>query len=252
MVAMGKESKAVQAAGLAIVLLALLVLAAGPAGTHWGLWRPLTGFILFMGAAVVGGVLGLILSLAGLWAARGAKAGSGAAKSALLLSLAMLAVIVAAVAMGSRVPAIHDIATDMEDPPAFEQAVHMPANRGRDLAYPHGSPDTPALQREAYPDIETLRLEAAPAEAFKRALQAAHDLGWSTTWSNHALMRFEAYDRTAFFAFEDDVSVRVRPHPQGGSIVDVRSTSRVGRSDFGTNAERVRNFLKRVENPPSS
>lgn len=205
-----------------------------------------------MGAALIGGALGLVLSLAGLWAARRGKVKSGGAKWVLLLSLALLAVIAGAVVMGLRVPAIHDISTDIDDPPVFEQALHLPANRGRDLAYPNGPADTPALQRQAYPGIATLRLEAAPEEAFQRALQAGSRLGWSMTWSNHALMRFEAYDSTAFFGFEDDVSVRVRPHPQGGSIVDVRSTSRVGRSDFGTNAQRVRNFLKRVENPPSS
>ncbi|HSR54197.1 MAG TPA: DUF1499 domain-containing protein [Acidobacteriota bacterium] len=245
---MAVQSKAA-AVGFWVVIAALLLLLSGPAGAHLGLWHPLTGFVLFMASAFVGGGTGLILSLLGL---RGPPAGKARAKTALGLSLALLAVIAAALVMGGRVPAIHDITTDTEDPPAFDQAQHLPANRGRDLSYPHGNPQTPQKQRQAYPGIKTLRLEIAPEEAFQRALASAQAMGWSITWSNRDLKRFEAFDQTAFFRFADDVSVRVRAVAKGGSEIDVRSCSRVGQSDFGTNAHRIREFLNRLESPSPS
>jgi len=42
--------------------------------------------------------------------------------------------------------------------------------------------------------------------------------------------------------FKDDVVVRVAP-ATNGSRIDVRSVSRVGRSDLGANARRIRMFL---------
>jgi uncharacterized protein (DUF1499 family) len=57
--------------------------------------------------------------------------------------------------------------------------------------------------------------------------------------------RLEATARTPWFGFYDDVVVRVRA--QGtGSRVDVRSVSRVGRSDVGMNAKRIREFTRRL------
>jgi uncharacterized protein (DUF1499 family) len=47
------------------------------------------------------------------------------------------------------------------------------------------------------------------------------------------------------FGFKDDIVVRVTPSGNG-SRVDVRSLSRVGRSDFGVNANRVRKFLRQL------
>jgi uncharacterized protein (DUF1499 family) len=54
----------------------------------------------------------------------------------------------------------------------------------------------------------------------------------------------EATDTTFWFGFKDDVVVRVRAAENGGgSIVDVRSVSRVGQSDLGLNAKRIGSIL---------
>ena len=58
--------------------------------------------------------------------------------------------------------------------------------------------------------------------------------------------RLEATDTTLLFGFKDDIVVRIRPSA-GGSLVDVRSLSRIGGSDFGTNARRVRVFVHRLQ-----
>jgi uncharacterized protein (DUF1499 family) len=59
----------------------------------------------------------------------------------------------------------------------------------------------------------------------------------------------EATATTTFFRFENDVVVRARPYPEakGGSYVDMRSISRVGGSDVGVNAKRIRAFLKDLQ-----
>jgi uncharacterized protein (DUF1499 family) len=78
---------------------------------------------------------------------------------------------------------------------------------------------------------------------FARAVDVARGLGWEIVAAVPAEGRLEATDRTRWFGFRDDVVVRVRPEG-AGSRVDVRSVSRVGRSDLGTNARRIRGFLE--------
>ena len=67
-------------------------------------------------------------------------------------------------------------------------------------------------------------------------------MGWEIVASDPAAGRIEATDTTFWFGFKDDVVVRVAAAPDG-SRVDVRSLSRVGLSDVGTNAARIRKYL---------
>jgi len=90
-----------------------------------------------------------------------------------------------------------------------------------------------------------LILPIRPAQGFKRALAVARDMGWQIIDSNPSEGRIEATDTTFWFGFKDDIVVRVRP-TQNGSRIDVRSVSRVGRSDVGTNARRIQKFLKEM------
>ena len=96
-------------------------------------------------------------------------------------------------------------------------------------------------QRNAYPDLQPVMLKVAPAQAFERALATVGEMGWDLVGSDAAAGRIEATDTTFWFGFKDDVVIRVRP-ADGGSRVDVRSLSRVGVGDAGTNAKRIRAF----------
>lgn len=89
-------------------------------------------------------------------------------------------------------------------------------------------------------------LKASPGEAFSRARAAAQDMGWEIASADPAAGRIEAVATTLWFGFKDDVTVRVAPQ-DAGSRIEVRSKSRVGRGDAGTNARRVRAYLKRLE-----
>ena len=125
------------------------------------------------------------------------------------------------------------ITTDTEKPPQFK----------RPLSY--GGPQVAEQQRKAYPDIQPAVLAAGPEAAFARALAAAQAMGWDIVDAQPKEGRIEATATTFWFGFKDDVVVRITPLA-AGSRIDVRSKSRVGRGDTGTNAQRVRAYLKRL------
>jgi len=139
-------------------------------------------------------------------------------------------------------PHIHDISTDTSNPPAFEAVVAQRRSARNPIEY---VPATAAAQRQGYPDIVPLRLPLAPSVVFDNAERAARTMGWQIVATAPDKLRLEATDSTLLFGFKDDIVVRITPQ-NGGSVVDVRSLSRVGGSDFGTNARRVRAYLKRV------
>jgi uncharacterized protein (DUF1499 family) len=88
-------------------------------------------------------------------------------------------------------------------------------------------------------------LPVPPGAAFHVALAAARDMGWTIVASDSASGRIEATATTTWFGFKDDVVVRIGPDPKG-SRVDVRSESRVGGSDVGTNAARIKKYEQRL------
>jgi uncharacterized protein (DUF1499 family) len=134
---------------------------------------------------------------------------------------------------------INDITTNPDDAPAFQTAQTLPANAGRDLAYP-GSTFSDA-QRAGYPDLMPIRVPGPPEEVYARCVAAADALGWTVTAHDPENGTFEAIDVSELFHFVDDIVVRVRA---GGdaAVVDIRSKSRDGRGDMGANAARIRAF----------
>jgi uncharacterized protein (DUF1499 family) len=118
----------------------------------------------------------------------------------------------------------------------------LPRRQGAPNTAEHGGAALAAQQRAGYPDLGPARFAASPDRVLARAVDVARGLGWEIVATEPAEGRLEATDRTRRFGFRDDVVVRVRPDG-AGSRVDVRSVSRVGRSDLGTNARRIRAFL---------
>ncbi|MDX1567320.1 MAG: DUF1499 domain-containing protein, partial [Longimicrobiales bacterium] len=161
---------------------------------------------------------------------------------------APIAVIAPQVVQGASVPAIHDITTDTADPPRFDAIVELRGDAANPLTYGAGmeSPEELArLQEEAYPEIESLRTDLAVEEAVARTVEVLQAQGHEVVNREieDGVGRVEAVATTFWFAFQDDVVVRIR-RANGGSVVDVRSVSRMGQSDLGKNAERIREFLE--------
>ena len=219
---------------------AVLLLAAGP-GTRAGLWSFSTGFELLRWGAYLG-LAAAVIAVAGLvWRPEGIRVG-------VLVVALLMAVGVALVPwrwrrLARSVPPIHDITTDTGNPPAF--VAILPLRAGAPNSATYGGPELAAAQHAAYPDVVPLTLPVPPTAAFARALAAAHAMGWELVAADSASGRIEATATTRWFGFKDDVVVRVAPVPEG-SRIDVRSVSRVGRSDVGTNARRIRRYLAKL------
>jgi uncharacterized protein (DUF1499 family) len=233
---------ALWACGIAAIALTLLALA-GPS-YRIGLSSLETAFGLLRWAAYIGGI-GAIAALAAAWRAYRLRAWGA-------LAVAALSILVAATAFGvplewvrraRNVPPIHDISTDLENPPLFDAVVPLRADAPNTLDRPDSLLQQ---QREGYPDIAPITLSAPLDQAFNRALDAAQEEGWDIVTADKSTGRIEATDTTRWFGFKDDVAVRLTPWGSG-TRVDVRSVSRVGVSDAGTNARRIRRYLARLQ-----
>jgi uncharacterized protein (DUF1499 family) len=142
------------------------------------------------------------------------------------------------------VPPIHDITTDTQNPPQF--VAILPLRKDTTNPVEYGGPELAAQQRKGYPDLGPAILSVSPETAFERALLAAREMGWEIVDANSTEGRIEATDTTFWFGFKDDIVVCITRF-EGGSQVDMRSVSRVGKSDLGTNAKRIRKFLARLK-----
>jgi hypothetical protein len=224
----------------------------GPLGSGWGLWSWQKGlgglqysFFLAVAAILVGVLVG--------WLAK--RRGSNAPK--MLRWLGMTIALLYAGWMLSwlytarSVPAIHDVSTDLADAPQFR----MLALRNDNLDDVPGADDPDmkglnpqqrweSLHREAYADVRTVRINQPVADVVGKAERLAKTRGWDVAIADPVEGRLEATATSALFRFKDDVVLRVRPTEDGkGSVVDMRSVSRVGVSDLGMNAKRIRAFL---------
>ena len=231
--------KTAHSALLLSLIAAVLLLAAGP-GTRLELWEFRTGFALMRWAAFAG-LAAAALAIVMLLVPRTRRTGSASLLAALVLGLGVAFVPWNGMRQARAVPPIHDISTDTERPPEFVAVLPLRADAPNPAAY--GGAEVAQAQREGYPDLGPLRMDLPPPEAFAKAEQVARDMGWEIVAADPATGRIEATDTTLWFGFKDDIVIRVEADGEG-SRVDMRSVSRVGKSDVGTNAKRIRAYLQ--------
>lgn len=213
-------------AGLTLaVLAALLELASGP-GSRLELWHFRTGMSLLRWGFWLAAAGFLICQVLVLHNWRTGKRVSRAALLGWVLSFVCVVVPLGLKRMALNVPVHNDYTTDPQDPPAF-------------TVTPKKGPTS------GWPGLEPLIVEDTVENAYERALQAARVSGWEVVKTDFESSTIEAVATTAWFGFKDDVVIRVRPE-KGMSRIDARSASRVGKSDLGTNARRIRAYLKRI------
>ncbi|HEY7241799.1 MAG TPA: DUF1499 domain-containing protein [Burkholderiales bacterium] len=200
--------------GLGLAVLALAVLGASGPAVRSGLVSYTVG-ILMLPAAGLLGLAGAVFGAIALFR----RTGVARSLFALVLGVSVAAIPAAAYVRARSVPPINDISTDPSE--------------------------SSAAQRAAYPDLQPLHLAEAPGIAFARAKDAAERAGWQIVRADPSAGRIEAVATTLWFGFKDDVIVRIAAEADG-SRVDVRSKSRVGRSDLGTNAQRIRAYQRRL------
>ncbi len=227
--------------GFGLAVLSAAVGVSAGLGHRLGWWEFGTGFQILRWA-FYGGVVSVALTLVSIgstWPRRGRR-GFSWAITGLIVSLLVVLIPLGWLQIAGDFPAIHDITTDVEHPPAFVAIVPLRKNAANPVEY--GGPEVAKQQRQAYPDIGPLVLPASPDRAFQLALAAVHNMGWRVVAAEPKEGRIEATATTFWFGFKDDVVVRIRSDEEAARV-DVRSASRVGRSDIGTNARRIRLFL---------
>lgn len=226
-------------------LVALIGVAISRAG-----WVEPPAALAVVSSAIVLGLLALLLAGAAcitMWRTgrRGVRPTlGGVALAALLLAWpAWLS------AQALRLPVLNDVTTDGRDPPQFSQSRAALAARGGRA--PPAVPPSPA-GRAAYPDLQPILLDAEADDAFQTALKAAAARGWTIidrappNPGRGGLGHIDAVDRTAIMGFPEDVTIRIRPLA-GQTRLDLRSASRIGRNDFGSNARRIELFAQEVQ-----
>lgn len=225
-----------------------LLLIAISAGHRFGIigWQPAFGALalggLLMFVALVTAGLGLLRS--------GGSAGAASRQATWLAFVAALAVTGINV-NGMRsfgAPPIHDITTDLVNPPMFVDAIPVRAAAGAANPPMYFAAEVGPVQAKAYPDLGTIVIQAPADQVFEKAVETARTLGWEIIAAVPAEGRIEATATTPWIGFKDDVVIRI-VSAGTETRVDLRSKSRVGRGDAGMNAKRIRAFRDRLTAP---
>jgi len=229
---------AIRLAGAGVIIMILSVI-----GARAGL-SPFTA----MGGTGLAGLLfiiGSITAVVGLIRSSGTAGGRSAPLTWLSVLLGIATVANLGMNMSGGGAPIHDISTDLNNPPEFVAVAELRSPQENPVEYTGG--DTAELQRAAYPDIETIVLLDPISLVYQESLTVAKDMGWEIVAEDETNHRIEATATTPFVGFKDDVVIRIRAEGDE-TLVDVRSKSRIGRGDMGVNAKRVRAFRDQLLN----
>jgi fatty-acyl-CoA synthase len=247
---------------IALALFIPLYLAIAALGTKYGAWDWQTGLLaltfggglLLIGATALLALVSLVLILR-----KAPRTGGPLALIALVIPLVFVGLGLSAAGKGSANP-IHDVATDTADPPQFSPETltarqEAGANPLNDYSVPLGELDMwreadPALAAqshadviaERYPDLEPIAFSGSESEAIEAVRAAMAEMGLSDIDADPEAGRVEGVAETFWFGFEDDVVARI-----DDGRIDLRSVSRVGQSDLGANAERLRALRSAIE-----
>lgn len=243
---MSKLAERLSLAGLAVAIgCALAALAAG-LGYRLGWWHYRAGIATLIYVFWVSAGAAVVCIVAVVMAATRIDA-----RRPLIMGLAGLAIagVTAWVPYdlrmtASALPPIHDITTDIADPPKFVRVATLRKPDDHTVAY--DGPKVGEQQRKAYPDLAPLVLKASREKVFAAAQGVLVSMGLDLVEADVAQGRIEATATLLLFGFKDDVVVRIAGG-SGGTKVDVRSKSRVGRNDFGMNAKRIRKFQEKLK-----
>jgi uncharacterized protein (DUF1499 family) len=245
--------------GLALLLslggvAAALIASVGAGQGAWHFRGAFTVLRYALFAAMAGGLIAIV---ALLLARRGGRRGLvGRNILALVVALLFVSYLGNLIMMARSVPAIHDVATNLNDLPQFsvldvrdDNLENVPDNGDPRLKVLDPESRWKALHRQAYGDLRPVRLNMSVPEVIARAERLARERGWEIAKVDPQAGILEATHTSFFFRFKDDVVLRARAYAEakGGTEVDMRSISRVGGSDVGMNAKRIRAFLKDLQ-----
>ena len=218
----------------------LLVILPGPL-YKFGIVELGTAFAGFKFGVYAGGAALVLLIVQALFMRKTLTLSSGVI--ALVFSVVAIAMPLNMMNKAKSVPAIHDISTDLVNPPKFVAIAPLRAEAPNPVEY--AGEETAVQQRKAYPELATLSFAQSKADLMAASEQAVKNLGFAVVSANTTTGIVEATDTTTWFGFKDDVVIRIKD--EGSQrFVDIRSKSRVGRSDLGKNAERIHSIINEL------
>jgi len=224
-------------------IVAFVLITAGALGTRFGVWPFTIGLLMFaIGAllGVIGVITGIIASIVVL--ARGRVTERNGVLIGAAVCLGIAALIVPQFKAAFSVPPIHNISTDVADPPAFSAVLPLRGANSNPVDF--DAAKLAPLQEKAYPWVKPLESTLPPEQAFDRSLEVLKEMHIAIVDANKANGTIEGTATTFWFGFKDDIVVRIRPEGTG-SRIDLHSVSRVGQGDSGLNAKRIGEFLTR-------
>jgi uncharacterized protein (DUF1499 family) len=173
-------------------------------------------------------------------------AGAAHAMRALAIVVAVLAYPAWLTVDAVRLPHLSDVTTDVSDPPSFSRSRRAQLIRGGHVP-PESNAEDRALQRQHYPELQPIVIEAAADVAFPMVLRAARNVGWQIVEETAPSLRsgvgrVEAVARSPLLRLPDDITIRVRGLVSE-TRVDLRAASRLGSHDLGANRAHVRRFM---------
>ncbi len=210
-----------------------------------------TAVLSVFGAAILFAGLAILLACAGavvIW--QSGRRGVGLVLAGLAMAALVLAGPAYYTARAITRPLLNDVSTDLTDPPAFSQSRRALAARDG-ATHAESGAQTRDAQRRAYPDAQPIVLDLDADEAWPMILKAIDARGWRVIeqrppGGRMGVGHIDAVARTLVMGFPEDVTVRVRPLA-GQTRIDVRSASRFGRHDFGSNADRIQRFSTELQ-----
>jgi hypothetical protein len=224
---------------LAVIMLSIIIVRTG--------FLEIEPALATFGAALLLAGLAILLAFAAfvaIW--RQGLAGIGRAALGLTLGLLLLAYPGYFAYRATKLPMINDITTDTANPPRFGVLARLRPRGTSD----YGGARVAALQAKAYPDIDGLEYDAPLPLAYRVALDVVTKRKWHIVDTLPPTAQrpgaIEAVATTLIMGFRDDVVVRVSK-AAGSARIDVRSASRYGTADFGTNARRVATLLSDID-----
>lgn len=235
---------------LAVGIAAVVLIGIGGPGTRMEWWDFRYGFKLMRWGAYAGIAAMVLAVIAVAFARRGGRGTLAMAGVALVLGGAAFFLPWSWRRHAQSVPPIHDITTDIANPPELTASRMLRDTTQHMNSWIYQGDSIGKQQRAAYPDIKPVMLSMTPDEAYRAVLLTAREMGWEILLEDAAGRRVEALDVTKWYGFKDDVALRVTP-ASGIARVDIRSVSRIGGSDVGMNAARIRKYVAKLrENYP--
>jgi uncharacterized protein (DUF1499 family) len=212
----------------------------------FGFYFVVLGFLIAI-LGIITGVVALLVTF--LMPSR--RAGRAQAVTGTILALIVAVPIFRIIRSTRQYPPINDITTDTKNPPVFEHAQTLPANRSRDMSY---KPEMASAQETApvYSNLAPLKLPGRPDDVYKHVEIIAGEFpGWQVTYRDPGNRTVEGVATSTLFQFEDDFVIRVDPADGGSdSLVEMRSKSRDGKGDLGANYNRIESFFRALQGPP--